>query len=236
MPIDFSRWLSAKWVEVIVVGHPIPSQRANEVLRRTASGFRRKYPFHSHPPQLAALRQQLRFPANEEPGQISHWRSAWGALDLNWLHNHHLLDGTGWCWPDGSIVFAGELEDYPLGQEIMDDCQLLASAFPDLAMDVALWSYYSPYGYGGPPLLDAPQSPWPQDFLDCVTSPAAGIIIGEGRAEAVDGDDPRLFARFGLPCPESVERAIRQFREQTRGLPDTVVQAWIEHAHTVGLV
>ena len=236
MPFDIARWPSSKFVETIIVGQALPLHRAHEILRRTVSGFQRSNPFHPLPRQLLTLRQQLGFPTEENHIQMSEWSQTWSSIDLDWLSNHHLLDGTGWCWPDGSIVFAGELEDYPLGQELMNDCQRLAAAFPDLAMDVALWGFYSPYGFPGRPLMDAPQSPWPQDFLDSVTLPSAGIMIGDGRAEAVDGNDPRLFERFGLPYAESVELAIHQFRVHTRGLPDAVTQGWIEHARSIGLV
>lgn len=233
--MDMSRWLSDKFVEIIIVGQTLPPHVANEILRRTASGFRQSHPYYRHSQPLLTLRQQLGFPANEDPAQVLHWRQTWDCIDLYWLYNHHLLDGTGWCWPDGSIVYAGELEDYPLGAEIMDDCRRLAAAFPDLAMDVAVWGVYHPYGYPGSPLMDAPQSPWPQDFLDCVTAPSAGIMIGDGRAEAVEGDDPRFFERFGLPYAESVERAIHQFRAQPARWPDALIQGWIQHARAIGL-
>jgi hypothetical protein len=235
MSFDIARWLSSKFVETIIVGQALPLNRAHEVLRRTVSGFRRSNPFHPHSPQLLTLRQQLGFPSTEAPLPMSEWTQTWGSIDLDWLSNHHLLNGTGWCWPDGSIVFAGELEDYPLGRELLDDCRRIAAAFPDLAMDVAFWGYLSPYGYRGCPLMEAPRSPWPQDFLDSVAEPSAGIMIGDGRAEAVDGSDSRLFERFGLPYAETVERAIHQFRAHEHGLPDAVLQDWIRHARTIGL-
>jgi hypothetical protein len=42
--MDMSRWLSDKVVEAIVVGQALPPQSADEILRRTVSGFRRSNP------------------------------------------------------------------------------------------------------------------------------------------------------------------------------------------------
>ncbi len=246
----------SKQVEVIILGAPLTQERAAEVLRRTDLLFQ----YLSYEPLGAygrAVRARLGFPCQKErvPGQahtaaeagaileikesIARWRGDWGALELEWLFNHQVLAGRGWVHGDGTIAMADELEDYPTGVELMEDCQRLAETFPDLSMDVAVW------GGGetilGFPLIDAPKSPWPSELSGAVRSPTTGFLIGSGAVEVVDGANPRLFQRFEARPETAIERALSEARRCRgdahggHGVSDAVIETWRETSLALGL-
>lgn len=248
MPVDLARALSAKRVNVIILGAPVTPDRAGDMIGRTdiAFGLLRYIP----PNELVRdLRARLGFPRQPDhrPGvrmprdaileaKIARWRHAWGAIELDWLFNNQLLDGQGWCHPDGSIAFADELEDYPSALEMLDDCRQLAVNFPDLVMDVAAWGDDgSILGY---PLHDAPPAPWPAALRLAARSPRVGFLIGGGVVDVVDGRDPRLFRRYGLPLSRAVEAALRDTRRnrQGRAIPPGMIASWHRRALAKGLV
>ena len=170
MALNFNHRFGPKRVEVIVAGERISPDRAQEIIRRTDTGFQ-NLPF-SISDYGRHVRSMLGFPSeidgasgearlgDETKDAVARWRTRWDAVDLEWLGNHQLLYAKGWCHADGTIALADELEDYPRASELLADCQRLATAFPDLVMHVAAWGTgRSILGY---PLMDAPESPWPQ--------------------------------------------------------------------------
>ncbi len=255
MARNFNEQFGSKWVEVIIVGERLSTDRASEIIRRTEFGFRRQlFPVSEYG---QTVRNMLGFPNAPESNSdraiaddaIARWRALWGGINLQWLGNSQLLYARGWCHADGTIAFADELEDYPRANELLDDCRLLAAAFPDLVMTVAAWGNdQTILGY---PLMDAPESPWPQTLLDSQTDPTFGFLISDGTVQVLPGNNPWLFDRFGLNCSEAVEWAVRETRRcaketvsetafgnrgYDRGLPDSVIHDWRKRAQSFGLV
>lgn len=258
MAVDLLRAFSAKRVEIVLLGDRVTPDRAYEIIRRTDLLFRHlKYFPVSDAGQ--ALRKRLGFPdavdfaAAAIPRDalkhaIADWRNQWSSLDLEWLVNRTLLDGTGWCHGNGTLAFADELEDYPTGEELFNDCRRLVNAFPDLALDIAAW------GHGptmlGYPMLDAPPGQWSAEQIDLVAPPTLGFMLHQGHVAAVSGNDPRLFQRYGLNYGQAVETSLREALRRatatiTAGLeeidpasrvPENVLKDWVERARTLGLI
>jgi hypothetical protein len=202
--------LRAKFVEVVMLGDPIAPDLAWEVIRRTDLVFRRltRTPVA---PADRALRDRLGFPGDAAPVRtVQRWRRRWGSIDLQWLGNNRILHGDGWCHPDGSIALAGELEDYPRADEVLQDCRRIARAFPTLVIDVALWG--SGPSILGKPLCDAPDTPWPARMWRDAPVPSIGFLLAGGAVRVVAGTDPRLFGRLGLTPGQAAEAALRGHR------------------------
>jgi hypothetical protein len=259
MALNFNDQFGPKRVEVIVAGERISPDRAQEIIRRTDTAFQKLlFPVSDYGRHV---RSMLGFPSeidgvsdeerrgDETKDAVARWRTRWDAVDLEWLGNHQLLYAKGWCHADGTIALADELEDYPRASELLADCQRLATAFPDLVMHVAAWGTgRSILGY---PLMDAPESPWPQALLDSQPEPTFGFLIGNGAVEVVQGTDRRLFERFGLHYSRAVERTLSEMRRcageavretmfgdraHNRGIPDKIIHDWLKRARSLGLV
>jgi len=260
--IDPNRLVSGKRVDVVVLGARIAPALASGILQRTDIVFKKLH-FLPLDAYGRAVRDRLGFPrqAPSPPGHapappdpdtdaaIARWRQAWGSIDLAWLINHQVLGGRGWCHSDGTIALVDELEDYPLGSEVLEDCRRLAGAFPDLRMDVALWSgERTILDY---PVMDAPEAPWSPELLASTRSPTIGFLIADGQVEVVLGSNPRLFQQLGLQPWEAPEVALREVRRRQRearvasvhgdlglgwGVSDGVIEAWRELAVEKGLV
>lgn len=265
MSMKLSRILSSKIAEVVILGQPLAVNRALELIRRTDSFFWGK---HAFPPwqrggnqgYCRALDSALGYPSAERLARLSElddrsrerlphiWRRRWGAIKLRWFSHHQIMNASGFCHPDGSVAYVGELEDYPIGTEILQDLRLLATAFPDLTMDVAIWcsAGQSMLGF---PYTDALETPWPPELLARVSVPTVGFLVTGGEVTVVRGFDLRLFAGRGLRYPQALEVALNETRRLSactvvesafahrdqNGLPDEVLNIWIEKARALGL-
>ncbi len=264
-PMKLSRMLTCKVAEVVILGRPVAPDRALEIIRRTDLFFRSEHRFAdwmrgSNQAYCRGLDEALGYPSadrmdripgldREDRGKLARaWRRRWGAIDLHWIGNNQVIDATGFCHPDGSVVFAGEKEDYPTGPEILRDLRRIAAAFPDLSMDVAVWCSADGSMLGFP-MTDALETPWPPELLARVAVPTVGFLLREGEVTTVRGFDRRLFAGFGIRYPQAVERVLQETRRLAAsavtdsafgprdrpGLPDAVLQGWITRARSLGL-
>ncbi len=253
---NFNEPFGPKWVEVVIVGKQLSADRASEIIRRTDGGFQMQlFPVSEYG---QTVRDLVGFPIAPESNPdhwaardaVASWRARWGGISLKWLGNSQLLHNRGWCHVDGTIAFAGELEDYPRANELLEDCQLLAAAFPDLDMTVAAWG--DDKTILGLALEDAPESPWPQTLLENQIDPTFEFLISDGTAKVLPGEDPILFKRrYGLDCPKAVEWALSESRRCAKeavsetafgdrgyypGLPDSIIHDWRVRAQSLGLV
>lgn len=253
---NFNEPFGPKWVEVVIVGKKLSAERASEIIRRTDGGFRMQlFPVSEYG---QTVRDLVGFPNSPEGNtdrpeandSIARWQAKWGGISPQWLGNSQLLYNRGWCHADGTIAFAAELEDYPRANELLEDCKLLAAAFPDLDMTVAAWG--EDKTILGFPLEDAPESPWPQTLLDCQIDPSFEFLISDGTAKVLPGENPALFKlRYGLDCPQAVEWALSESRRCAKeavsetafgdrgyypGLPDRIIHDWRRRAQSLGLV
>lgn len=177
------------------------------------------------------------------------WCDRWGALDTAFLFNQQIAWGTGFCHPSGEIVWAEEVARYPSGTDLLRDLRLIAAAFPDLSMDVAVWCDRRGAMLGFP-YQDMPEGQLPADLLAKVAEPTVGFLLRGGAVTVVRGFDRRLFGDFGLRYPAAVERALAETRrlqainpatEETglkvrTWLTETVQQDWAAKARALGLV
>lgn len=263
--MKLSRMLTCKVAEVVILGRPVAPTRAQEIIRRTDLFF---WGTHHFPDWMRggnqiyckAVEEALNYPSATRLARLNGlddagkakladaWRRRWGAIELRWFNNHQVMDATGFCHPDGSVVFAGEEEDYPTGPEMLRDLRRIARAFPDLSMDVAVWCSAAGSMLGFP-FTDALETAWPPELIARVAVPTVGFLVAGGDVTTVRGFDHRLFAGFGIRYPQAVERALHETRRleafrvvETEfgrrdwyGLPDEVLHGWIAKARALGL-
>lgn len=265
MSMKLSRILTDKRAEVVILGQPLGESRALEIIRRTDGYFQGAHAWPTwrrgfNQAYCRALDEAFGYPSAERLGRIGGlddrnrdrlpgvWRRRWGAISLRWIGNHQILFAGGFCHPDGSVAFVGELEDYPTGPEVLRDLRALAAAFPDLTMDVAIWCTFG-RSMLGLPYTDALETAWPAELLARVAEPTVGFLLKSGEVTVVRGFDPRLFAAHKLRYPGALELALGEqrrlranlvlesafARRDFPGLPDEVLRGWIDKARALGL-
>ena len=265
MSIKLSRLLTDKIAEVVILGQPLAPSSAIEIIRRTDGYFQGGHKFPAwqsgfNQEYCRALDQAFGYPSVARLERLAGldersrdrlptiWRRRWGAISLQWLRNHQILFANGFCHPDGSVAHVGELEDYPTGPEVLRDLRVLAAAFPDLSMDVAVWCTFGRSMLGFP-FTDALETAWSPELLERVAEPTVGFLLKAGEVTIVRGFDRRLFAARGLRYPEAVEVTLQEARRLRAnlvvesafarrdypGLPDEVLLGWIDKARSLGL-
>ncbi len=260
MSFKLSQMLTAKFVELIIIGQPVAPGTAVEIIRRTDTFFRGGW----HPSWDSEYERNLRaafgLPGRRHPADAprpdlatqatatARWRRKWGCLDLRWMSTNQIAAGTGFCNPDGTLAFAGELEDYANGLELLHDFRMIALAFPHLTFDVAVWGDQR-VSMLGLPMFDALETPWPPELTAQVAMPTLGFLVRQGRVAVVRGFDQRLFQPYSLGYPQAAELALRELRRldaarteatgfgqrQAPGLPDKILMGWLAHARQLGL-
>ena len=196
-------------------------------------------------------------PALTEAQKI--YRERWDAMPWEFLGCDQVKLAYGWCYPDGTIAKADEADGWVYTKEIWEECEALVGMFPEVDLSIAIWGDQHIFANN---LItrEAPESPWSASMRDAVRLPSHGIVVRGGRVEGVLGDDPRLFGGYGYATyVDAVEGTFRQHRRlscrgvaesrfgdrvDTRygnrydrtGLPDTVIEGWIELARERGLV
>lgn len=147
-----------KWPQMVVTGKRLREDFALEVIRRTDSWFVSGYGCNDHEGDRR-LAQRFRMPhyhdyAEQRPegfdwracwDRCDRWKKAWGAIETQYVHNAWIgssfIHGPhGWCHPDGEIYNIDNVGKWPSVEEIRDDWQLLATAFPFLDLTVTLMS------------------------------------------------------------------------------------------------
>jgi hypothetical protein len=93
-----------------------------------------------------------------------------------WISNSFIFGPSGWCWPDGTIRFVHNVGKWPSVEEILEDWQAIAKAWPFLDLDACLMS-----GEGS------------EDNI----KPVAIIQVKDGIATAHDPDTYEFLSRFG---------------------------------------
>lgn len=147
-----------KWPQMIVTGPRLREDLALEVIRRTDSWFVSGYGCNDRDGDRR-LAQRFRMPhyhdyAIQRPADFNwsafyergdRWQEAWGAIRTQYVHNTWIgssfIHGPyGWCHPDGQIHYVDNVGKWPSIEEIRDDWQTLATAFPFLILTVTLMS------------------------------------------------------------------------------------------------
>lgn len=256
--LDWSYEKHARWV---IYGPAVAPELAWEIIRRTDGFFCSEgslSPYGRNVRRLVGLPSLQDFRDDAADGKVNpngdyeqaffralrRYVTAWGVPGAAHpsmipvpmiLANHMVSVGRGWCYPDGTIAMVGEVErGYP--EDMLAECQLLAAAFPELRLSIALW---------GRAQQDAP---------------TLGFKVAGGRATAIRGEDPSLFGDYGRlmywsTVSSAADKAVRgacesltletRFGDRTLdgpgghtfpGLPDEVVDSWIEKARSLHLV
>lgn len=265
MPMKLSRMFTDKRAEVVILGQRLGQSRALEIIRRTDGYFQGKHEFLAwqrgfNQEYCRALDEAFGYPSAERLGRLGGlddrnrdrlpkiWQRRWGAISLRWIASHQILFAGGFCHPDGSVADVGELEDYPTGPEVLHDLRVLAAAFPDLTMDVAIWCTFGRSMLGFP-YTDGLEAAWPSELLARVAEPTVGFLLNAGEVTVVRGFDRRLFAAYELRYSEALEVALQEqrrlrdnlvlefafARRDYPGLHDEVLQGWIDKARALGL-
>lgn len=245
-----------KTVEIVIIGRPVSSDRASEIIRRTDFlFFARKRSLSDY---ALNVRRAVGFPeprSGEDPNgaayraRLLEFRLKWGSVPLNWLSNAMVLAHDGWCHPDGTIALVETSGRYPLATDYFDDCLALAEAFPDLELDVAIWGPWRILPHVK--IEYAPRSPWSDELKQQVQHPTFGFSVQSGQVSVVDGRDWPVMMRRASALTELVETTLETCRRQRlastsetcfgdrngrHGVPDQFVQPWLDHARILGLL
>lgn len=152
-----------KWPQMLVTGASVTKEQALEIIRRTDSFF--SFPHgndHAYveeainlvgfPPKPVHPRKADLTPEAEEKfisdlnrywEAVSCWKADWGYLETqyvrnDWISSCFISGPHGWCHPDGTIGFADNVGKWPSVEEIKNDWEILAKAFPFLEVEITL--------------------------------------------------------------------------------------------------
>ena len=135
------------------------------------------------------------------------WRKAWGAIETQYVHNYWIgssfIHGPhGWCHPDGQIYYIDNVGKWPSIEDVRDDWQKLATAFPFLILTVTLMS--------GESCEDDTRPIVAMDVADGQVT-LRDPIVGDHGAPRRDFDATAAASLFTLP---SAQRERYPFREE----------------------
>lgn len=152
-----------KWPQMLVTGAPIAQTQALEIIRRTDNFF--SFPHgNDHafveeairligfPKEPVDPRRKGSDPKAEEKffdalnkfwENQAQWKEDWGHLGTqyvrnDWVSSCFISGPHGWCHPDGTISFADNVGKWPSVEEIKNDWEILAKAFPFLEVEITL--------------------------------------------------------------------------------------------------
>lgn len=158
-----------KWPQMVVTGVPVTVEQAKEIIRRTDLFFQHGYGGNDHKYNLVvklllgmpvykrkhsldsmvATDLGIDLPEAEDWKQVYQaenlWRARWGVVDTSyvnncWLSSAFIFGPHGWCHPDGQIGYLDNVGKWPSVEEVFNDWQVLAQAFPYLDVGVTLMS------------------------------------------------------------------------------------------------
>ena len=251
--------------EMLVLGMPVPSVDAIEMIRRTDLVFAiprsRDESEYSH-----SIKQALGMPTFDSDGpellfewvqrvqpSLEVWRQKWGSLDIQWPRGSYLLSGDIWVSPDGAINGYSRCEDHKREDvslsvsEALNDARVLAATFPNLEVTLAIWTNWNIADVFEK--ADATDAQF-QALVHGNNPPDLGIVIRNGKAELLAGADPALFSHLGLDAGQFVRRVLEKktslqaaaapsvFGKRRPGniMPDEAVFRWIDLARSLKLV
>ena len=149
-----------KWPQMKVSGKPVTVEQAKEIIRRTDSLFAHGSGGNNHRFNVWAF-NKVGYPHDEDnripdgPDRIKKlqalwdaqddWRKRWGVVETSYVRNSWASSAfihgpAGWCHPDGTISYIYNVGKWPIGEEVRQDWEEIARAFPFLELAVVLMS------------------------------------------------------------------------------------------------
>lgn len=221
-----------KWPQLIIVGEDIPVEIAKEIIFRTDdfltdasdySGgnakdfnklYRAKSGLHLFNDEVEGKSfQRTNYDKQERLREILDFVHL-GYVYNRWASSAFAYGPTGFCSPEGKILFTHNIGKYPSTEEVYNDFVEIAKAFPMLDMKAALYDLES--------CQDEDENGNPKQFL-------VGFIIKNGEVTITGEDlflhldervenasynfldfaDPRCMGEIGLPQSYYEEYAAR---------------------------
>lgn len=168
-----------KWPQHYVTGQPVTVEQAKEIIRRTDTFF--DYGGGNDREYAKWVRAQVKRPVDSwdlpagsdwdaHDKKLDKWRENWGFIRTSYVHNSWISSSFvggphGWCHPDGQIGFIDNVGKWPSVNDIFNDWQILAAAFPFLDIGATLFS-----GEAG----------------EDDTHPVVSMIISDGTVKLID--------------------------------------------------
>lgn len=239
---DIHKTPSCKHANWVIYGTTVTPAVAHEIIRRTDAFFYGPRSTSAYQYEVRRLlgmpREADYFPMNAAGEETFDYErlvrdskafgARWGLLPVEDLRNVQVGGGWGWCFADGTIGIVEEIDGWTYTTSIWDECAALADAFPQLAFSIAYWGRYGQ------------------------EAPTAGFMVRHGRIDGVPGDDPILFRDFGCTDWRQARTAAQHAYDAARsrnitysrygdrrgssGLPDSIIESWIEKARELGTV
>ena len=181
--------ITCKWPQCVIVGKKLTKEQAREVIIKTDLFFNSSWAGGNDEDYEKELRKRLNMPplrsfdgsdGEDIYTQNDVWQSTHGCLSLNYLNNNWISScyvggPNGWCHIDGTIHSNKNIGKWPAWNEIIEDLETLAHAFPFL--DICLY------------IIDCESCcGWGNDEYErkCI----GGIHLCNGKLETVDPIDP----------------------------------------------
>lgn len=140
-----------------VSGSPVTPEQAKEIIRRTDRFFTHASGGNDHAwdERMASsfgmrhfytyAKAQKKMTWEETHALRNVWDAKWGVIPTQYVHNNWLSSNFvggphGWCHPSGAISFSDNVGKWPSAEELQEDWQLLATAFPFLYLAVTFMS------------------------------------------------------------------------------------------------
>ncbi len=208
---------------MIVRGKNVTVSQAREVLRRTDDIFNGSYILS--PSFSREVADRLRFckiqrmwmlleektwlpgEMGREFGVLKDWHNAWGFVETRYVRNYCLGQAYPHAWisTDGSVYSNGNIGKYPSGQEVFEDWQKIADAFPFLELTATLCNNEN------------------DDLKPVVT-----FLVSGGSVECVEPHPLPAFPQYSHeePTKENAEETMNRERLMESTFPDGWLEEW----------
>ncbi len=208
-----------KWPQLLITGKTVTPDQAFEIMSRT-EGFLNSTCKHSggnnrtwneYYRSLAGIdkineKKKSRYAVEEE------WKVHSRFVDTEYIYNHwasssFVYGPAGWCGPDGRINFRHNVGKWPGMDDIYNDLNKIASAFPFVDMVVTAMSGES-----------------------CEESePVASFHVKEGKVVVIDNNDAMTYHEYAGIDHRNIEQQLMNvvMNRNEQGLPPEMV---VKHA------
>jgi len=141
-----------KWTKIVIIGDSVSVETAKEIIFRTDEFLVDAYG------SMGGNNKEFTQDYLEESGLSSLYKDGkvdylaseavkqeLGFIPLAHFHNYwascnFVAGPNGFCTPEGKICFAGHMDKHPTVEELCNDLEPLAQAFPELKMNVEIYS------------------------------------------------------------------------------------------------
>ena len=194
-----------KWPQMLVTGTPVTQEQAIEIILRTDDFFfwhnGNNHEFIKAADKVLGMPREPEYQEGydasmEYADKMDEYRKQRKCISSTyitncWISSSYIGGPHGWCHPDGNIGFADNVGKWPSVEEVKEDWDKVAAAFPFLELEVTLMS---------------------GENCEYESTPVVSMLIRNGEVTLVDPTDRNLLTEFGRerPVSSNIEEHIRK--------------------------